>query len=80
MRTKLLLLAVVSIIFATSFKIMADKSNAAVDQIQGVYVFIQSKPTSEYEYLGSVKKEYPQADGVIFTSVNMDQVDAVKFK
>lgn len=29
------------------------KSTAEVDQIQGVYVFIHSKPVQEYEYLGT---------------------------
>lgn len=27
-----------------------------------------------------VKKEYPQAEAIIFTSVNMDKADAVKYK
>ena len=26
-----------------------------------------------------VKKEYPNADGIIFTSVNMDKADAILF-
>lgn len=39
-----------------SFKVaeqMADKDNAKVEQIKGVYLFIHSKPIREYEYLGS---------------------------
>ncbi len=31
------------------------KGTAEVDQYQGVYVFTDSKPVSEYEYLGTVK-------------------------
>lgn len=27
-----------------------------------------------------VKKEYPAADGIIFTDVDMDQADAIKFQ
>ncbi len=27
-----------------------------------------------------VKKEYPQAEGIIFTTVAMDKADAIKFK
>jgi hypothetical protein len=30
--------------------------------------------------INKVKKEYPDADGIIFTSEDMKQVDAVKFK
>ncbi len=29
-------------------------STAEVDQIQGLYAFIHSKPVNEYEYLGSI--------------------------
>lgn len=60
-----------------------------------------SKPTQDYDYLGSVKKsvawsgkpdemlnsllkkvkkEYPNADGMIITNIDMDKADAVKFK
>lgn len=28
---------------------------AQVDQIQGLYVFVKAKPTSQYDYLGTVK-------------------------
>ncbi|MCA4899518.1 MAG: hypothetical protein ACK514_10920 [Bacteroidota bacterium] len=31
------------------------KSHAEVDQYQGIYVFTDSKPLKEYEYLGTVK-------------------------
>jgi hypothetical protein len=34
----------------------AKKDNASVDQAEGIYVFIQSKPLAEYEVLGTVKK------------------------
>lgn len=30
--------------------------------------------------LRKLKKEYPTADGIIFTSVNMEKADAIKFK
>lgn len=63
--------------------------------------FLLSKPTTEYEYLGSVKKvlawsgkpeemlnsmikkvkkEYPKADGIVFTNIDMDKADAIQFK
>lgn len=42
-----------------SFKMVADyvakKNTAEVDQYQGVYVFTDSKPVGEYDYLGTVK-------------------------
>jgi ABC-type glycerol-3-phosphate transport system substrate-binding protein len=87
--------------FLTAFTILADKSSATVDQKEGLYVFILSKPTAQYEYLGSVKKvlawsgkpeemlnslikkvkkEYPKANGIIFTNVDMDKADAIEFK
>lgn len=48
-----------------SFKIQEAirKDSATVDQIQGVYVFIHSKPNKEYEYLGSFNpKVVPSSD------------------
>ena len=84
-----------------AFKSSSDKSAATVEQKEGVYIFLFSKPTSAYDYLGSVKKsiawsgkpeemlnsmlkkikkEYPQANGMIFTNMDMDKADAIKFK
>ncbi|MFN4083872.1 MAG: hypothetical protein ACK4K9_09590 [Bacteroidia bacterium] len=84
-----------------AFTSISDKGSATVDQKQGLYIFILSKPTTEYEYLGSVKKsvawtgkpeemlnsiikkvkkDYPKADGIIFTSIDMDKADAIQFK
>lgn len=78
-----------------------NKSLATVEQEQGIYIFIKSKPSAEYQFLGSVKKgialtgspeemfnsmlkkckkDYPQADGIIFTSAGMDKADCIKFK
>ncbi len=31
------------------------KSTGEVDQFQGLYIFVNSKPVMEYEYLGTVK-------------------------
>ncbi len=82
------------------------KSTAEVEQLQGLYIFTDSKPLMEYEYLGTVsnkgslglgdtqysgvrdklisrcKKDYPQADGIIFTfkSGGTDRADAIRFK
>ena len=83
------------------FQTAADKADATTERIEGLYVFIHSKPKAEYDYLGSIKKvvvlnsepegmlnamlrklkkEYPTADGIIFTSMNMEKADAIKFK
>jgi hypothetical protein len=85
----------------TAFTFFVDRASGTVDQKQGLYIFMLSKPVAEYEYLGSVKKslawtgqpeemlnsmikkvkkDYPDANGIIFTSVNMERADAIKFK
>jgi hypothetical protein len=83
----------------------SDKATATVNQVQGVYIFIDSKPVAEYTYLGTVdtkgiatdnpqytiirdkligriKKDWPAADGVIFSfnAGGRDHADAIKFK
>ena len=83
----------------------SDKATATVNQVQGVYLFIDSKPVAAYEYLGTVdtkgittsnpqyivirdklikriKKDWPAADGVIFSfnAGGRDHADAIKFK
>lgn len=83
------------------FQTVADKSDATVEQREGLYVFVMSKPKAANEYLGTVKKslaltgepeemlnsmikkvkkEYPEAEGIIFTTIAMDKADAIKFK
>lgn len=88
--------------FNALHKWQLEKSSATVEQKEGVYIFMFSKPASEYQYLGSVKKtgivmsgkpeemfntllrrckkEYPGADGLIFTSVDMEKADCIKLK
>lgn len=34
---------------------MKDNNLAEVNQVQGFYIFVDSKPVQEYEYLGTVK-------------------------
>jgi len=97
-------LIVVAVGFSTNHY-TSDKATATVNQVQGVYVFIDSKPVAEYTYLGTVdtkgvvttnpqyivirdrlikriKKDWPSADGVIFSfsSGSADHADAIKFK
>lgn len=40
---------------STTTTTATDKSLARVEQMQGLYVFVDSKPVAEYLYLGSVK-------------------------
>lgn len=40
-----------------------DKAQATVEQKQGLYIFICSKPSNEFEYLGSVKKSFAWTGG-----------------
>lgn len=92
-----------AVLVTGSFTAMAgDKATAQVEQRQGLYVFVLSKPAGNYETLGSVsgrsinfvgkpegmlddllkkvRQDYPQADGVIFSSINMDAAIAIRLK
>lgn len=101
MKLKFLLGLFAGLLLVTSFTTISDKGSAKAEQQQGLYIFMFSKPTTEYEYLGSVKKgmaltgqpeemlnsmikkvkkEYPKAEGIVFTSVAMDKADAIQFK
>lgn len=87
----------------TSYNYVLRNNTSEVDQLQGYYIFVNSKPVMEYKYLGTVKcvlpfgiseysdirdrlikkatKDYPQADGLIFTFKNKNSgCDAIKFK
>lgn len=60
MKTQNKLMAFVAgmvIVSLFSFKMVYDskKSTAEAQQIQGIYIFTDSKPVSEYDYKGSVK-------------------------
>lgn len=54
---KRLFFALLVIVTFSAFKTIYDlrKNSAEVDQVQGVYIFSNSKPVSEFEYLGKVK-------------------------
>jgi hypothetical protein len=96
-----IILALLFTLCATAQTNTAKHSDATVNQMQGVYIFMYSKPTAEYTYLGSIKiktawsgqpeemlnitlrklkKDYPGADGIIFTSAQMEMIDVIKFK
>jgi hypothetical protein len=47
--------AILSFTSPVNSKMEIKKASAEANQYQGVYVFTDSKPVSEYKYLGSVK-------------------------
>lgn len=56
MKTITIMIAAIAIIAAGSaftYKTLT-KSGATVEQTEGIYIFYKSKPTSEYDYLGTV--------------------------
>jgi hypothetical protein len=100
MKNHLILFATFSICFF-SFKQISPKAAANVEQRQGIYVFVLSKPATDYQVLGTVKKgfsisgqpnelldaqikkvlkEFPQANGIIYSSLDMDRANVVRIK
>lgn len=55
MKSKLLIALLVVAIGVVSFTQQNPKALAEVQQMQGLYVFTDSKPLAEYEYMGTVK-------------------------
>jgi hypothetical protein len=45
-----------------SFKMKVDRSQAEVNQLGGFYIFVDSKPVADYDYIATVKA------GITFTS------------
>ncbi|GAB4457020.1 MAG: hypothetical protein OHK0036_20720 [Bacteroidia bacterium] len=109
MKKNISTLAIISVIVLImfSFKTISYEpklNTAEVEQFEGIYVFVDSKPVREYDYLGTekvvftlgsgqyrdirdklikkVKKEYPQANGIIFhfNEGGADKADAIKLK
>lgn len=62
MKKSILLLVAIVIIFS-AFKTLNKNNIAEVEQIQGFYVFVDSKPVAEYEYLGTVKNSVSFSSG-----------------
>lgn len=59
-KNSLLVIASICIIGSMSFKFAYDakRATAEVEQMQGIYIFTDSKPVMEYEYLGTVKVSF----------------------
>jgi hypothetical protein len=56
MKQTFLFLIVIFISINSKAQTQSKKDIASVEQAQGMYVFLQSKPLAEYEVLGTVKK------------------------
>lgn len=55
MKKTLLAGALLILLSATAFKILLDHSSATANQEQGYFIFIESKPITPYEYLGTIE-------------------------
>ena len=57
MKQRILFGAVLLIALVTGFRVApTSNANATVEQIEGIYIFVQSKPTEPNDYLGSIKR------------------------
>jgi hypothetical protein len=56
MKQTYLLLIVILFSISSKAQTQSKKDIASVEQAQGMFVFLQSKPLAEYEVLGTVKK------------------------
>ena len=104
MKKVIVITALFAVALLTSAKILK-MNEATVNQEQGIYLFVESTPTSEYVFLGDVKqtynwggsgqfgdikkdllkrckKQYPNANGIIFHFVEngTDRADAILLK
>jgi hypothetical protein len=52
---KIFAIAVVFSVLSIAAKIEGNKQLSEVNQVQGLHLFIDSKPVAEYEYLGTIK-------------------------
>ncbi len=67
MKKQLLALSGAVLLVAGAWRVAeADKALARVEQVQGLYVFTDSRPVAEYDYLGTVN-----APGVVMSSSQM---------
>lgn len=55
MKKTILIVVIALACTAFGFKVLGDKSAAQVNMVDGVYIFVDSKPSASYERLGEVK-------------------------
>jgi hypothetical protein len=51
-------------VLALSFKLAIDKTSATVEQIDGLQVFLYSKPANKYDISGSIKAPFIEKENV----------------
>lgn len=51
----LIMLSILVLILGIAFKSVSDHSLANVNKVQGLYIFTDCKPASDYEYLGTIE-------------------------
>lgn len=60
---KKIILLLIIFLNIVAFKTLNKKNLAEVEQMQGFYVFTDSKPVAEYDYLGTVKNSVSFSSG-----------------
>jgi hypothetical protein len=55
-KVTLLLCSMFFSLLSFSQQVQVKKDNATVEQAEGLYVFLQSRPVAEYDVVGTVKK------------------------
>lgn len=70
---------VIAVIFLLAFtsKNFDNKASAIVNQYEGIYIYTDSKPSQEYEYLGTVK---PLDRALLVLGVSDSQYTSIRDK
>ena len=74
-----LVLPVIIILLAMlSARTSPNVNQAEVNQLQGIYIFTDSKPLQPYDYLGTVKKTVTFAGGIQYAAIRDRMIKKVK--
>jgi hypothetical protein len=52
------MVAVVVVFALIAFRVPHDTNKAEVNQVQGIFIFTDSKPVADYTYLGTIKSSF----------------------
>jgi len=96
----LLCLLTLTVTFSQETNSNNSKNHGSVEMAEGMNVFLQARPSSNFKVLGDVKKtglvwsgkpkemyriilrrakkDYPEADGIIFEDIDMDHATVIK--
>lgn len=64
MKNLSLLVLVAGSILIASFKLAIDRTNATSEEIEGIQIFLYSKPLNKYDVSGSVKAPFIEKDNI----------------